>query len=294
MIYLSSNCLKRDLMRDSVEVLAKAGFRDIELSYGGRYYDGWEKDIMDLRGKYDLNYCCHNYFVPVRDEFVINLASLDETIYVRSLAYLKVAVALAAKLGAKRYGFHAGFFADLNCGDLGRSAKVKPLNTRPAALDRFAEGYAEVKRAADANGVELYVENNVCSADNLRSYRGVRPFILLDSRDYLELKERLDFNLLLDVAHLKVSCRALGLDYGSELTRLLALSNYWHVSENNALADQHQVLTAESLILPWLKARPDGSEIITLETRGEIAALAESYRLVEAQLNGKERADVRH
>lgn len=294
MIYLSSNCIKTDLLRDSVAALAQAGFRDIELSYGGRYYDGWEKDLFDLREKYDLNYGCHNYFVPVRDEFVINLASPDETVYHRSLDYLESAVALAARLGAQKYGFHAGFLVDLGCGDLGGSAPRKPLRDRAASLDRFAGGYAAVKRTADACGIKLYIENNVCSADDLRLYQGAKPFLLVDHADLLELKNRIDFNLLLDVGHLNVSCCALGLDFATELKAMSALSDYWHVSENDGQADQHRLPGAGSRILSLLPYGAAGERTVTLETRGTIGELTASFKIVAERLIKKEKAYVGH
>ena len=62
MIYVSSTCIKNKLIKDSVESLALAGFTNIELSGGTRYYPDFEKDLLTLQDKYGLNYQLHNYF----------------------------------------------------------------------------------------------------------------------------------------------------------------------------------------------------------------------------------------
>ncbi len=67
-------------IRDSVQELAENGFQNIELSGGTEYYENFERDLIELKGEYNLNYRCHNYFPPPKKPFVLNLASLnDET-----------------------------------------------------------------------------------------------------------------------------------------------------------------------------------------------------------------------
>ena len=55
MIYVSSTCIKNKLIKESVEVLANAGFRNIELSGGTKFYTDYEKDLLFLQDKYSLN-----------------------------------------------------------------------------------------------------------------------------------------------------------------------------------------------------------------------------------------------
>ena len=41
-------------------------------------YANFEIDLLELKDKYNLNYQCHNYFPPPQQDFVLNLASLND------------------------------------------------------------------------------------------------------------------------------------------------------------------------------------------------------------------------
>ena len=59
MIYLSSSCVKSEKIKDSVLVLAKNGYKNIELSGGTEYYESFENDLIDLKENYNLKYLVH-------------------------------------------------------------------------------------------------------------------------------------------------------------------------------------------------------------------------------------------
>ena len=54
MIYVSSSCVKAKRISESVFVLAKKGFKNIELSGGTKPYKELTKDLFDLKKKFDL------------------------------------------------------------------------------------------------------------------------------------------------------------------------------------------------------------------------------------------------
>ena len=80
MIYISSSCIKAKTIKESVTILAEAGFKNIELSGGTQYYSSFETDLIKLQDKYGLNYQLHNYFPPPPNHFVLNLASINKDI----------------------------------------------------------------------------------------------------------------------------------------------------------------------------------------------------------------------
>ena len=112
MIYVSSSCVRAKKIKDSVLTLVENGFKNIELSGGTHYYDGFDEDLLELKDKYDINYQCHNYFPPPKRHFVINLASPNDEIYEKSKEFIRDSLKLSSKLGSARYGFHGGFFID--------------------------------------------------------------------------------------------------------------------------------------------------------------------------------------
>ena len=127
MIYVSSSCIKANFIKESVSTLAEAGFKQIELSGGTEYYSDFEKDLLRLQDKFGLNYLIHNYYPPPQKHFVINLASLDSTIYERSIAHCKTAIDLSKKLGGGKYGIHAGFLINFRTEEIGQKITYAEL-----------------------------------------------------------------------------------------------------------------------------------------------------------------------
>lgn len=271
MIYVSSSCLCRQKITDSIHELARAGIYNIELSGGSHYYAEIEQDLLDLKEKYKLNYRCHNYFPPPEKPFVLNLASLDDSVYQKTINHMKSAISLSRNLGAKKFAFHAGFFLDIKLNELGRAIGKAKLFDKKKSEKRFCEGFELLNDFA--GDVELYVENNVFSQKNFITYEGEKIFMLTDLDEYFKLKEKINFNLLLDVAHLKVSCHTLGLNFESELNQLVRQTDYLHVSDNNGLEDSNRAIDLDGDLFKLLSACDLTDKDITLEVYGDISEI---------------------
>lgn len=278
MIYVSSAAVRAESIADAVRQLAEAGYRAIELTGGTRWYAGFTDDLLELRAHYDLNFLCHNYFPPPSEPFVLNLASLDEDVSGRSLTHARDAMRLSRELGAPRYGVHAGFLIDISVSEVGRPIERRALADRSAALQRFVDNYERLS-AEDPSPV-LYLENNVIAGFNFERYHGVNPFLLTDSDGVRELETLIDFRLLLDVAHLKVSAHTLGLDFARELSSLAATTDYLHVSDNDALRDSNQGLSRDSALYAQLRELDLRGKTLTLEIYSGLDELHRSYELV--------------
>ena len=279
MIYLSTSCLKHSNIKHSVQELADNGFRNIELSGGTDYYPGFADDLLELKEKYGLNYLCHNYFPPPKEHFVINLASLNDDVYRKTFEHLSGAIALSKKLGAKKFGFHAGFFIDISINELGKKITKGALFNESQAILRFIDGFKALQQLA--GDLALYVENNVFSSSNFQTYNGEPLFMLCTYADYKALKEAIDFNLLLDVAHLKVSANTLKLDFDTELSNMLAQSDFIHVSDNDALHDLNFSLDKNSPLAALLKAHDLTGKNFTLEIYDSMPKIQSSYEVLK-------------
>lgn len=279
MIYISSSCIRRTRISESIRVLGEAGFRNIELSGGTKYYENIEQDLLNLKQEYNLEYQCHNYFPPPKEPFVINLASTEPTIYHRSKINIQDSLTLSKSLGATRYGFHAGFYINPHVKQLGKGIERQQLASKSIAMEQFIKGYSELK--SHEPDVELYIENNVISAKNYDNYQ-CNPFMLTNSSEYDELRSALDFKLLLDVAHLKVSTRTMGLNYFDELEYLIEKTDYIHISDNDGTADTNRPLTEESELFKILSKHSLKDKTITLEIYDEIDKIRLSYDLLKS------------
>jgi len=282
MIYISTSCVRNETIPESVEELALAGFKNLELSGGTKYYNHETivTDLLVLKKKYNLNYLLHNYFPPPKKDFVLNLASLNQEINAMSVSHVKDSIDMSVALGAKEFGFHAGFFLDIGTSEIGKKITTEAYKNKDEAEELFYENYLKIKEYSDEKGVKIFVENNVYSSSNFEKYGNENPLMLMTEVDYNKMNEQIDFNLLLDVAHLKVSCNTLNKDFGKELTNLSRNSDYIHISDNNSLEDSNKYVNKESVLFGQLRGIELRNKVITLEIYEPIEKIKESYELI--------------
>lgn len=283
MIYVSSSGVKAERITSSIEMLYDKGFKNIELSGGTNFYDYGIliKDLKWLKNRYDLNFLLHNYFPPPKKNFVLNLASRDKEIANLSINHIKTSLDISSEIEAKYFGFHAGFFLDISLQEIGKPITSEPYHEVKESKKRFYDLYNEINVYAQKRGVEIFVENNVYSFSNFQKYGRSNPLMLLSKNDYKEMKRNVDFKLLLDYAHLKVSCSTLGLDFEGECNFLLGESKYIHLSDNNGLEDQNNPIDEDSDLYSLLKKQDLTNKIITLEVYNTLDQVESTYKLIE-------------
>lgn len=280
MIYVSSSCSKQKKIGSAIRELAEHGFRNIELSGGTEYYEGYEEDIFDLKEKYNLNFLVHNYFPPPKEDFVLNLASLDDAIFERSFEHLRKVIRLASLLGADKFGFHAGFYVDIRVDELGKANSAYNLWDMKQAYEKFCKGFNSIKK--ESKEIEIYIENNAYSTANFNMYGLQNPFMLTSPEEYRELQQHIDFKLLLDVAHLYVSSRTLDFDFDSHLDQMIMETDYIHLSNNNGCHDQNTEFISNSKLLDKIKKKHLRDKTITLEIYTGIDGLKVSFDRIAA------------
>jgi len=286
MIFVSSSCVRTDRISDSVRQLADRGYRCIELSGGTQRYDGLQEDLISLRAEYGLHYRCHNYFPPPQNHFVLNLASSDNAIRERTLDHVREAAQLCAALDIEVYSIHAGFRIDIAASDVGRGIPAQELSPLAATQTRFRAALREVT-ALFGPSVLVYVENNVLSQENHRTFGGQNPFLMTHAAQIVELLERCEVRLLLDVGHLQVSAQSLGLSLADELDALLARCDYVHISDNDGRADTNQPLLPQSPLyrLLWDRRELLHGKAFTVEVYAGMRDLEATHSSLEELLH---------
>jgi sugar phosphate isomerase/epimerase len=280
MIYVSSSCVKADIIQKAVLTLAREGYRNIELSGGTKYYDNFANDLLELKKKFDLNYRVHNYFPPPKEDFILNIASLDKGIYNKSLEHLKTGLELTRSLGVTQFSFHAGFYVDRPVSELGKAFNHSALYDKETAMNQFCTGFNSLQQKFD--DVKIYIENNCYSSSNFFNYGDNIPFMLLSSYDYKDLKSKINFNLLLDIGHLLVSSKTLGFDFEKELQILFKESDYIHLSDNDALHDQNLGLFNNGTLVEKVKNLDWNNKTITLEVYEGLEVLKETFNVISS------------
>ncbi len=104
---------------------------------------------------------------------------------------------------------------------------------------------------------------------------------MTDCASIMKMKEQLDFNLLLDLGHLRVSANTLGLKYGQECDSLRNYVQWIHVSENNGIYDEHKPLNGDSKITEEFCKIFCPDVNVTLETVGNIEEILRSMEILK-------------
>ena len=111
--------------------------------------------------------------------------------------------------------------------------------------------------------------------------------MLTNYNAYIEMKKRVKFKLLLDVAHLKVSCHTLGLNFSDEFNKMIEVSDYIHISDNDALADSNLALKNDSEIVKLLSESNLKDKDFTIEVYSDISDVINAYNIIDDLINAQ-------
>jgi sugar phosphate isomerase/epimerase len=238
-IYISTGGNKFKTAKESVLEFSKAGINSIELS-GGLFSKNLIPDLIKVKDLFKFQ--IHNYFPPQKIPFVINLASLNKDIESRSLNHVRDSIILAKNIGATHYSFHAGFLLDPKPEKLGKKIDKIEIFDRQLAKEKFFKNVKIISEVAKENNIQILVENNVVSYENLKSF-DLNPFLISDpqeTKEFLNYFNKTEVNILLDVAHLKVSANSLDFKLEDYFEVCKGRVGGYHLSDNDGLRDSNQ------------------------------------------------------
>lgn len=283
MIYVSTACIKKEKISDILQIYLDAGIQNIELSGGTSYYPEIEEDLKKYGEIYGLNYACHSYFPPPKQDFVVNLASCNDEIYERSLAHYEKCIELLKQIKCKTLSIHAGFYVEVTPQNIGKKLSRDIIYNKDKAMKRFCNAYKIINVLCEDNGIKLYLENNVLSQGNYLQFGNKNLLMLTDFESYIELKQQLEFELLLDLGHLHVSANVLKKNYKEEIMKFASFVQWIHMSENNGAWDQHRPLYKNGKILGIYQECFDNKIPVTLETNGSMENILDSISLLRGE-----------
>ena len=259
-IYVSTGLMRVSTL-EAADSLVEKGVLALELS--GGVPDPAIAEVVKglfLRG---IRLQPHNYFPAPAESFVFNLSAPAASDRDRSIAFAMAAVDMAVLCGASRYSFHAGFLGTPRVQDLGRpwgAVEQLPL-TEGIAI--FQESVLILHEYAQSRGIRLLVENNVLT-EGTASSNGTDVLLMTSPEGIARVMAGLpdDVQLLLDVAHLKVSARTLHFSAPEAMSFLSELVGGYHLSDNDGKSDSNDPVQEDSWFWDLLS---DQSEFATLE-----------------------------
>ncbi len=84
------------------------GITNLELGSNHCYEDNFEQLVNSFPGRWLV----HNYFPIPKENLIVNIASLDNQIYHKSINHVKKALDFCQRVRALLYTFHPGFLSD--------------------------------------------------------------------------------------------------------------------------------------------------------------------------------------
>ena len=251
MIYVSTVGFSKNDAFQTSKLLINEGCTQIELS-GGQYHHNILENLKLLTHK--AQFRVHNYFPPPEKPFVLNLASQDNVTANLSIQHIKKSIQWAVELGQPIYSFHAGFLMDPKVEELGRKITPRPLASRQESLLLFIDRVNQLDVYARSLGVTLLIENNVLSANNYKVFKS-NPFLMASSDECVSVMSQTSDNvqLLIDVAHLKVSSNSLQFDPVAFLDICHEWIRAYHLSDNDGTKDSNDLISCNSWFWPHLR-----------------------------------------
>lgn len=269
---------------NSLDYLYKNGISNIELTGGLDRIPDLEMRLSDSINSYEgLNLRCHNYFPPPEKGFVLNLCG-NEKVVEASLNLITEAVSITSLLQAQVYGIHAGFRVQPGVNELGQPFSLHSVVPLVEAEELFCFNLKRAKKISLDKKIELFIENNVFSTPNKKVFGNDNPFLLCCYADYERLSKLENFNFLLDVAHLKVSCNSLGLSFEKEFNQLVQVAEYIHLSDNSGLTDDNFPLEENSELFDLLKSNKQHlrDKHVTFEIYNSVEDVKKSMKIFES------------
>ena len=271
MIYVSSSCVKANSIKEAITTLVQEGFRNIELSGGTKYYDDLIEDLLVLKEQKDLNYLVHNYFPPPEQDFVLNLASQDESILRKSISFVKRSIDLTKMIGNRHYSIHPGYSTDLKldiCGE--HFVKVHNRNVKPNKIaEQLIRSFSEVLEYAEYNNVQIAIENLFPSNSKDNFSLCCTPEEIgwfFDS-----FKSSSNLNLLLDVGHAKITANLIGMNLKVFLDKIIKSYREYiseiHFSDNDGIEDLHEISEASQWMTEFICENSLSACPIVIEAR---------------------------
>ena len=234
-----------------------------------------------------LSFLVHNYFPPPRKPFVLNLASNDEDTLEASREHCKRAVTLSEKLRAPFYSVHAGFCFHADPEDLGKEQTKLPRIPMEEAEEIFVGSLKLLSHYAARCGVDIAIENNVLAPFNLINSRN-ELFLGLCSDELLRIIDKVNADnlyCLLDVAHLKVSAKALGFDPVQFIREVAPFVKAVHLSDNDGFEDSNETVTRESWFWrPLLEYLPPSTVYVLEVFNSPLEAIVDQLDLMDEKI----------
>lgn len=249
------------------EIVSKCISNDWALEFSSNIKH--QANLVEIYRSANLKKIIHNYFPAPYNPFVLNLASSNNEIREMSIRHCKQGIDLAKESSENIFSVHAGFCIDPYASELGKKINYSTNYNKVLHFQYFLNSLNELLEYSSQTGVTLLIENNVISKVNLLNQ--TNPLLCCSSSEIINIMEEINntnLMLLLDTAHLKVSCNTLNLNLEYEIEKLLPYIGAVHHSDNNGFVDNNLQLENDywaRKYMPYFKTFPNIIEVANIK-----------------------------
>ncbi len=233
------------------DVISEASRNNFALEFSsGLPYDG---SMLEKYNNCSVKRMPHNYFPAPLEPFVLNLASSNDAIRSRSIEHCINGLRIAKSSSSPFFSAHIGFCIDPCPHELGRELKFENAVNKVKHRELFVNSIKVILEEAIKLDIGFLIENNVITKFNIKN--GINPLLGCTSDEIISILHEINspnLGLLLDTAHLKVSCATLNLDLKSEVFNLENYIKCIHHSDNEGLIDNNLKLKQDYWFLPFM------------------------------------------
>ena len=242
LLYVSSTFFPdQSRIGDVLGLCEREGLLRIELGSNHSY----DPDPVGAVTPFNCTYLVHNYFPAPEESFVLNIASLDDTVYQCSMDHVYHAIEYCERINAPLYTFHPGFLTDPDGSntdsleyDFRFVNKRLNLTNYEKAFGRIVDAVSRIVPYARDCGIRVAVETqgSVTKKEHLLMQRPE------EYRKFFGLFSPKDIGINLNIGHLKLASNAFGFGIADFVNLVSEYIVAMELSHNDGEQDEHRPL----------------------------------------------------
>jgi sugar phosphate isomerase/epimerase len=223
---------------DILQQFKENGIFNVELGSNHSFEENFERIVR----KHAFQYLVHNYFPIPKDSFIINIASLNDQIWQRSIDHIFRAIDFCECIDAGLYTFHPGFLSDPQGSNIDSSNYDFQFNddslridNRSQAFGRLASAITEIIGYSKKKSVQIAfeTEGSISKKGHLLMQQPgeYKNFFKLFSPD--------EIGINLNLGHLNLASKAFGFSKDEFVNLISDYVVAFEMSHNNGVNDDH-------------------------------------------------------
>ncbi len=247
------------------------------------------EESYNYLANYHFDYLVHNYFPIPKESFVLNIASFDESIRIKSIDHIKNAIDFCDNISAKLYTFHPGFLTDPHNSNISTASYDFQWDENQLSKANFDRAKSLMYDAL--NEIIIYASNKsvIISIETEGSFNKKDYLLMQYPKEYEEFVKKYtpqDIGVNLNIGHLNLAANAFEFKRGDFVDLIKNYIVAMELSHNDGIEDQHLPLKPDGWYWPLILDERFQDTYKILEFRNtDIQIVVDNINLVKEKAN---------